>query len=30
MDLPSVRLYNTFTRTKEELRPLRDGSVRIY
>jgi cysteinyl-tRNA synthetase len=30
MELPTVRLYNTFTRTKEELRPLRDGSVRIY
>src|SRR6202158_28603 len=27
---PSVRLYNTFTRSKEELRPLRDGIVRIY
>ena len=30
MDLPRVRLYNTFARAKEELRPLRDGSVRIY
>jgi cysteinyl-tRNA synthetase len=26
----SVRLYNTFTRTKEELRPVREGIVRIY
>src|ERR1700716_3358948 len=25
-----VRLYNTFTRQKEELRPLSDGLVRIY
>lgn len=25
-----MRLYNTFTRQKEELRPLRDGVVRIY
>ncbi len=30
MDLPRVRLYNTFTRTKEDLRPLRSGPVRIY
>jgi cysteinyl-tRNA synthetase len=30
MRLPSVRLYNTFTRSKEELRPLREGLVRIY
>jgi cysteinyl-tRNA synthetase len=30
MELPSVRLYNTFARAKEELRPLRDTSVRIY
>ena len=30
MDLPRVRLYNTFTRRKEELRPLVDGRVRIY
>ena len=30
MDLPPVRLYNTFTRRKEELRPLEDGKVRIY
>ncbi len=28
--LPTVRLYNTFTRSKEELQPLRDGVVRIY
>src|SRR3981081_1646454 len=27
---PNVRLYNTFTRTKEELRPVREGIVRIY
>src|SRR4030081_2146212 len=25
-----VRLYNTFTRQKEELRPLSDGLVRVY
>src|SRR5438128_10066263 len=30
MSLPSVRLYNTFTRKKEELRPLEEGVVRIY
>jgi cysteinyl-tRNA synthetase len=30
MNLPRVRLYNTFTRTKEELEPLRAGVVRIY
>src|SRR5713226_5542951 len=28
--VPPVRLYNTFTRAKEELQPLRDGVVRIY
>src|ERR1700686_657547 len=28
--VPTVRLYNTFTRSKEELRPLRYGVVRIY
>jgi cysteinyl-tRNA synthetase len=28
--LPTVRLYNTFTRSKAELKPLRDGVVRIY
>jgi cysteinyl-tRNA synthetase len=27
---PNIRLYNTFTRAKEELRPLSAGSVRIY
>jgi cysteinyl-tRNA synthetase len=27
---PSVRLYNTFTRAKEELKPLRERVVRIY
>ncbi len=30
MSLPSVRLYNTLTRKKEELRPLIEGVVRIY
>ena len=30
MDLPSVRLYNTFSRRKEELRPVTEGVVRIY
>ena len=30
MELPRVRLYNTLTRAKEELKPLRDGSVRVY
>src|SRR5438128_2477629 len=30
MSLPSVRLYNTFSRRKEELRPLQEGVVRIY
>ena len=30
MDSTTVRLYNTFTRTKERLRPLREGVVRIY
>src|SRR5450759_2602718 len=28
--LPTVRLYNTFTRSKAELLPVRDGVVRIY
>ena len=28
--VPTVRLYNTFSRSKEELGPLRDGVVRIY
>jgi cysteinyl-tRNA synthetase len=27
---PSVRLYNTFTRAKEEFKPLRERAVRIY
>ena len=27
---PSVRLYNTFTHAKEELKPLRERTVRIY
>jgi cysteinyl-tRNA synthetase len=27
---PSVRLYNTFTRSKEELKPQREQAVRIY
>ncbi|MHB8610945.1 MAG: cysteine--tRNA ligase [Candidatus Dormibacteraceae bacterium] len=30
MTTPTIRLYNTFTRTKDELKPLRDGVVRIY
>src|SRR3984893_2976437 len=30
MDSTTVRLYNTFTRSKEELRPLREGLVRLY
>jgi cysteinyl-tRNA synthetase len=30
MNLPRVRLYNTFTRSKQELQPLREGVVRIY
>jgi len=30
MNLPTVRLYNTFTRRKEELKPLEGGVVRIY
>src|SRR5919197_6440033 len=30
MNLPPVRLYNTFTRSKQELKPLADGVVRIY
>src|SRR2546430_11548262 len=30
MNLPSIRLYNTCTRRKEELRPLVEGRVRIY
>ena len=30
MNLPSVRLYNTLARRKEQLHPLEDGVVRIY
>ena len=30
MQLPAVRLYNTLTRSKQELRPLAGGTVRIY
>ena len=30
MTLPPVRLFNTFTRTKQSLQPLGDGVVRIY
>src|SRR6266849_5613273 len=30
MNLPRVRLYNTFTRAKQELQPLSEGLVRIY
>ena len=30
MNTATVRLYNTFTRRKEDLRPLDDGVVRIY
>src|SRR5919197_2045033 len=30
MNLPPVRLYNTFTRSKQELRPLAEGVVRMY
>jgi cysteinyl-tRNA synthetase len=30
MTAPAIRLYNTFTRSKEELKPLREGVVRIY
>jgi len=30
MQLPPVRLYNTFSRTKDLLEPVQDGSVRIY
>jgi cysteinyl-tRNA synthetase len=28
--VPPVRLYNTFSRAKEELKPLREGVVRMY
>lgn len=30
MERPTVRLYNTLSRTKEDLRPLEDGAVRLY
>src|ERR1043166_9379586 len=30
MSLPPVRLYNTLTRSRQELKPLREGLVRIY
>jgi cysteinyl-tRNA synthetase len=30
MTTPAIRLYNTFTRSKEELKPLGEGIVRIY
>jgi len=30
MDAPSVRLYDTLTRTQQELRPIDTGIVRIY
>ena len=30
MALPSVRLYNTFTRKKQELQPVEAGVVRVY
>ena len=30
MSLPPVRLYNTYTRSRQELKPLADGLVRIY
>jgi cysteinyl-tRNA synthetase len=30
MSAPPVRLYNTFTRSKQPLEPLREGLVRIY
>jgi len=30
MDAPSVRLYDTLTRTQQELRPIDTGTVRIY
>ena len=30
MQLPTVRLYNTLTRSKQELKPLTDRAVRIY
>src|SRR3979409_2744636 len=30
MEPPMVRLYNTFTRAKEQFRPAREGIVKIY
>jgi cysteinyl-tRNA synthetase len=30
MTISSIRLYNTFSRAKEELQPLREGVVRMY
>src|SRR5256714_15663826 len=30
MKLPQVRLYNTLSRTKQDLQPLQEGIVRIY
>src|SRR5712691_2616419 len=30
MKLPQVRLYNTFSRTKQELQPLHESVVRLY
>src|SRR5436309_11054539 len=30
MNLPPVRLYNTYSRSRQELKPLADGVVRIY
>src|SRR5438309_8384638 len=30
MNLPPLRLYNTFARTKEVLQPLNHGVVRLY
>src|SRR5436309_12760592 len=30
MNLPPVRLYNTYSRSRQELKPLADGVVRMY
>src|SRR5256714_13950432 len=30
MKLPQVRLYNTLSRTKQDLQPLQEGIVRLY
>ncbi len=30
MSLPAVRLYNTYSRSRQDLKPLADGMVRIY